>query len=235
MTEWIIALFEPTCTYYRAMGNRSESNNDRLLTQKLDLTFQIVVAIVDLYANRFVLGRQAAYRIGDSAILQFEPVITAGAHWGTGKTETKQGLIEENAGIIAGEWSTGGIRAMHSRCQADHQEPRSRVAERWYRRTKIIGVMNLDLFKKAAQPFAPRTVQRRVAWRLQSSYRDLLEFDDVMTDGVMGQFDIIADTQLLVDSLTICTDGLDAQAQLFRHLLVGNAANDQQHNLELSP
>ena len=41
-----------------------------------------------------------------------------------------QSAIEQQSGVISGERTSGAIRAMHARSQADDEQPRVRIAER---------------------------------------------------------------------------------------------------------
>src|SRR3954453_13421985 len=82
---------------------------------------QELAAGVDLRWQRLVLRRYASHRVADPAINQLQSVVGPGTIVASGKAELNQRCIEQVAGVIAGERTTGAISALQSGCEADDQ------------------------------------------------------------------------------------------------------------------
>src|SRR6202040_4029921 len=116
----------------------------------------------ELEGQRLVLGRQAAHGIGDAAIDEMQPVVRIGAIGALGEAELQQGRIEQVAGIVAGEWPAGAVGAAHAGRQPDDQDARLEVAERAHRRILPVGILAPELVPERDEPWAARTVERRL-------------------------------------------------------------------------
>jgi hypothetical protein len=68
-----------------------------------------------------------------------------------GKAEGVQRLVEQDAGVIAGERAPGAIGAMHAGCQADDQQARLGVAKRKHGAGMVVGMPGTHLGKEARE------------------------------------------------------------------------------------
>jgi len=69
-----------------------------------------------------------------------------------------QGLVQQDAGVIAGKRAAGGVGAMLARCQADDDHPRGGIAERRDRAAEITRVFGFHLFEEIVQAAATGAV-----------------------------------------------------------------------------
>lgn len=119
---------------------------------------EIPIALPDLACLRFVLRRETLDRISDSALHQFQIVIDGSRTFMVGKTELEERSIQENAGKIACKRPACPVRSVHSRRQADDQEPGLGIAKGRHWPGIIIGVARFYLIQKSGQPGAVATV-----------------------------------------------------------------------------
>src|SRR5262244_566565 len=80
--------------------------------------------------------RHAAHRIGDAAVDQGEPVVGMRVVVAVGKMVALERVVEQHAGIVAGERPAGAVGALHPRREADDQKARVDRAERGNRRVE---------------------------------------------------------------------------------------------------
>src|SRR5690349_1953768 len=69
-----------------------------------------------------VQRRNATHGIGNAHPPEFETIIRTGAVGTHSKPEFAQRVIEQRAGIIAGERASGAVRAAQTRGEADDQQ-----------------------------------------------------------------------------------------------------------------
>ena len=69
-----------------------------------------------------VLGGDAADGVDDAAAVQDHPVIGPGVVLAMGEAEFEQGLVEKDAGVVAGEGAAGAVGAFDAGGHADDQE-----------------------------------------------------------------------------------------------------------------
>ena len=87
---------------------------------------------------RLVLRRDAAHRIGDAHPAKLEAVIGPGVVTPCGKAEFAKCLIEQSAGVVAGERAPGPVRAPEAGREPDDQQLRLAVAKGRDRRVEPV-------------------------------------------------------------------------------------------------
>ncbi len=115
--------------------------------------------------QRAVAGWGAAHRIGDHAVDQDEAVVGPRAIGAAGKAGVDQGLVEKDAGVIAGERPAGPVGSRSPRRQSHHQKARGRIAEGGGGAVEPVGVLEAVLRAVVGQTRAERTVPRRLGRR----------------------------------------------------------------------
>lgn len=94
------------------------------------LHLEISVATFDFPGLGFVRRGQALDGVGDPAMGERQPVIHRNRFAVAGQAKFVQGLVQQNAGVIAREWPAGAVGAVQSRREADDQQPGCRITER---------------------------------------------------------------------------------------------------------
>ena len=119
-----ILLFHTECRDGRLMRNAAEHDNGGQPRQVNYARREKAAAGFDLNGVRLVFRRHTAHGIGNHAIGQLQPVIgTHGKHAG-GKSEFQKRCVEEVAGIVACERTTGPVGALKAWREANDQQPR---------------------------------------------------------------------------------------------------------------
>ena len=86
--------------------------------------------------RRLVLRRHAAHRIGDAAVDQLKSVVGMRAVLAAREAVARQRLVEQLAGVVAGERPAGAVGALQAGRQTDDQQARIERAERGDRRVE---------------------------------------------------------------------------------------------------
>src|SRR6516225_5753228 len=116
------------------------------------------VAGSDLGGFRLVLRRHAAHRIGDAAIDEGEPVIGALGIGAAGEAKFTQGLIEEYAGKVAGEGTSGPVGAAQAGREPDDEQAHILAAERGDGRVVPIGKERALRAAERGKPWTKRAI-----------------------------------------------------------------------------
>ena len=116
---------------------------------------------MDFGRHRLVLRRQAADRIDDDRVAQFQPVIDPRLIIALRQPELLERRKEQFARDIAGEGPAGAVRALPARRQADDADPRHRIAKGRHRRVPPVGMFRPAFHAQRDQAGAERTVAGR--------------------------------------------------------------------------
>lgn len=115
-------------------SDRSQRHNHAYFFQKLKFLREVPAAAgQNLISGRLVIRRNAAHGGTDVGTRENETVLACNAFRLTGETGFVQCTIQKLAGAITGEHSTGSIRAVCARSEADQKNARVRVpkARNW--------------------------------------------------------------------------------------------------------
>ena len=121
---------KPQHSQHRFMRDPSERHDRAQSWHGLDGRREKLPAGVDLGGQGLVLGRHAAHRVADPAIDQGQPVVGPRLINALGKTEFKQGGVEQVAGEIAGKGPAGAVGALLARRKPDDQQSPVGIAKR---------------------------------------------------------------------------------------------------------
>jgi hypothetical protein len=102
---------------------------------------QVIVARSNFRGRRFVFRRHTLDRVGNAAIGKPQAIARMRRGWLVGETKPVQRSIQQQAGMIAGERSSGAIRPMHTRGEPNDQQTRMRIAERCNRARMVVRVL----------------------------------------------------------------------------------------------
>src|SRR5882672_11352378 len=95
------------------MGDRTE-REDGARTHRDDFPRKKAIAAPDLVRLGLVLGREAFHGVGHAAADELQAVIRIGRSFVTRKSLAVEGLVQENAGVIARERAAGAVRAVQA-------------------------------------------------------------------------------------------------------------------------
>ena len=62
--------------------------------------------------------------------------------------------VEDETGVIAGEWPAGPVCAVHAGRETDDEQPMARAPEWWNRAAMVIGMLLPDLVEEAREAWA---------------------------------------------------------------------------------
>jgi len=153
------------------MSDPAQRKDDRVFRQGAQLIRKVAIAGIDLGPDRFVIRRQAFDGIRDATIRQHEIVISGYRLRMRSKAKPVQHLIKKNAGMIAGERSSGRIGTVHARGETDNKKPRGLVAERRHGLAVVAWIAFLDFVEKSRKPRTIATLQIEYALIQSSAVR----------------------------------------------------------------
>ena len=161
MTEGMGFGLESECHQHRLMSDSAKGQQRAAasFSKGRNLMREIPVALPDLACLRFVLRRKTFDGIGDAALHQFQIIIDGSRAFMVGKTEFEKRSIQENTRKIACKRPARPVRTVHSRCQADDQEPGLRIAKSRHWPGMIIGMARFYLIQKSGQPGATAAIR----------------------------------------------------------------------------
>jgi hypothetical protein len=142
VSERVRCQTQSQCPQHRVVRDFAETYNDRPIVQPLQFAPEVAVALTDFIGARFVLRWQAFHGIGYAAIVEFQAIITRRGFRPVAVTEFEKRPVEQDAGIIAGKRTPGGIGAVHARCEANDQQTCPGITE-WGNRGAMITRMFL--------------------------------------------------------------------------------------------
>src|SRR5262245_40689668 len=145
------------------VGNAAKGNNRAELCHLRNCRSQKVAACSYFRRRRLVLGRHAAHRIGDPTVYEFQSIVGMRPVIAAGKTELEQRLVEQDAGVIAGERAAGTICTLQPGRKTDDQYACIDRSKGGHWRIKpgwLSGAPGLAEFNK---PWASRTVAPRLS------------------------------------------------------------------------
>ena len=128
-----------------------------------DRGFEEIAAGCDLRRRRLVFRRHAAHGIGDPAIDQFKSVVGARRILAARKPVMPKRLVQQIAGLIAGERPAGAVGALQPRRETDDQQPRVERTEGGHRRVEPGRLFGAPFVAKRDQPRTARTVASGLA------------------------------------------------------------------------
>ena len=111
------------------MRDAAESEYCLELGQRGDARLEKAETVFCLGGRRPVLRRNAANRIGNHRLVEFEPVIGACIVPAFREAEFRQRAVEKIARIVAGKGAAGAICALDTGSETDDQEARIPVAK----------------------------------------------------------------------------------------------------------
>src|SRR5260370_479375 len=115
------------------VGDASQENERGQVGHFRDRCLEEIAALLDLFAGRLVLRRDAAHRVGEGRREGGRAVTRERGSFARRKAEAREGGVQQIARIVAGERATGAVRALQTRCKTDDQQTRRHRPERWYR------------------------------------------------------------------------------------------------------
>ena len=128
-------------TEYERGGRQPERHSDRAVRDAPEREHRaaggevgefrrkIRVAVTDFRRQWLVRRRQALHRIGDPALDEREPILPIERHRSRCEAVAVQRPVEQDARMVAGERSPGGIRAVQAGREPDDDEARVLRAE----------------------------------------------------------------------------------------------------------
>ena len=122
------------------MGNLAQRDEGPRARQLRHAVGQEGATGMDFGRHRLVLRRQAADRIDDDRVAQFQPVIDPRLIIALRQAELLERREKQLARDIAGEGPTRAVCALLARRQADDADPRHRVAKGGHRRVPPVGM-----------------------------------------------------------------------------------------------
>jgi hypothetical protein len=191
VSEGIVGLGQLQRPHHRPMGYRAKRHDNATGADRSKLASQVLVAAIHLGGGRLVLGRQALDRIGDTAVPQHQTVVPRRRDRSVREAIIVECLIEQNAGMVAGERTSTGIGAVHAGGETDHEQAGPRIPEGWDWARIIGGVLPVHLLQMAGQPCASATLGVKMAHVRYSvipvslkgiiiTYRDNYEFENIL-------------------------------------------------------
>ena len=159
VAELELGLAIAKCFDHRAMCDPAKCEYDSALRQGAQFVRKIGIAVIDLGADWFVIGRQTFNGIRNTAFRQYKIVI--GSNRLPMGTEAKlmQHLIEKNAGVISGERSPRCIGAVHTGRETNNKKTRLFIAERWHGPAVIARKKFLNVVQKFNESGAIATLK----------------------------------------------------------------------------
>ena len=109
--------------------NTTEHNDGAQLFHLDDGWCQKVAARFNLLRRRLVFRRHATHCVRDAAVDELKPIIRVRAVYAAREAVFYERLVEQNARIVAGKWSTGAIGTLEPGCETDDQQACIKDAE----------------------------------------------------------------------------------------------------------
>ena len=123
------------------MCHATQRQNDGCRIECQQFLSKISIADHHFLRGRLVLGRHAANGIGYPAIDQLQAVVSRDRLVSRGESESMQGPVQQQSGVVTCKWAPGTIGAVHPRRQSDDQQSRSGCPEGWHRLRVIARVL----------------------------------------------------------------------------------------------
>jgi hypothetical protein len=191
VSKGIVGLRQLQRPHHRPMRYRPKRHDNAAGTDRGKLASQVLVAAIHFGGGGLVLGRQALDRIGDTAVPQYQAVVLRRRDRSVREAIIVERLIEQDAGMVAGERTSTGIGAVHAGGETDHEQVCLRIPEGWDW-ARIIGrILAVHLLQVAGQPCASATLRVKMAHVRYSvrlvalegiiiTYRDNYEFENML-------------------------------------------------------
>ena len=112
----------PQRRHHAVMRDAAEREDRAQVLHLGDGRLEKIAAGVDLGRRRLVLRRHAAHRVGDAAIDQRQAVVGPRLVVAAREAEFAERLVEQVAGIVAGEGPAGAVGALQAGREADDQQ-----------------------------------------------------------------------------------------------------------------
>ena len=126
MTEHQRLQFEAISLQQGLMGDGAQGDDDFQLGHGREFVAQMSITLTDLRRCRLVGRRQAAHGIGDPAIAELHgrigPLVSPQRLGNAGKAEAVQRRVQQFAGHIASERSSGTVGTTLARAEADDEQ-----------------------------------------------------------------------------------------------------------------
>ena len=121
------------CSEHGIMRNGAKRQDRPQAGHNPDLRGEKPAAARDFARLRLVQRRNAAHGIGDAHPPELKAVIRVGVVGAFGEAKLAQRLVEEPAGIVAGEWAPGAVCATQTWRKSDDEQLGLPVTERRHR------------------------------------------------------------------------------------------------------
>ena len=152
------AMAAPDASAAGLLRDAAERNDGAELRHFGDCPAEKIAAGGDFLRGRLVLGRHAADRIGDTRVAHRDAIIRMGFVNALREAEFSQRLVQQPAGVVAGERPSCAICTFEPWRKADDQQLCDVIAKRWNWRIKPFRVRrSLDLTERG-QTRTERTV-----------------------------------------------------------------------------
>ena len=100
---------------HAVMGDAAERDDSAQIRHFRNTCCEKFAAGCELHTGWLVQRWQAAHRISDAGVDEFESIARIGGIGAAGEAETRERIVEEHPGVIAGERAAGAVGAVHSR------------------------------------------------------------------------------------------------------------------------
>lgn len=99
------------CGDYGGVGDGAKRQDRSDPIRRGQFAGEKAAASRDLGRLRLILRRNTTHGIGDACPMEHETIIRPGIVDTSSKPEFSQGIVEQRARVIAGEWSPGAVRS----------------------------------------------------------------------------------------------------------------------------
>jgi len=140
------------------MGNLPQSEDGAIFWQKTNFNLQIGITLPDFSRVRLIQRRQAFDCVGDAYPVQLQRIVGRFGNRVRCRSQIKQRLVKQDAGIIAGEWPAAAVGSMHAGSEPDNQQARIYIAKGRDRAGMVIGMRVTDAGQESVQTRAKTTV-----------------------------------------------------------------------------
>ncbi len=158
VAEGVILEFQVICAQHGLMCDLAQCQDAGVCGQLGQFGGEKAIALADFARLGLVGGRQAFHRVGDAAIDELQTVVDRHRFRCAGVAELMQGLIQQDAGGVAGEGAAAAVGAVHAGREADDQKLGVRVAKRRHRPGMVGGIAGVDVIQKRGEARAGTAV-----------------------------------------------------------------------------
>ncbi len=134
------------------MGYAAQGDENAHLGGGSQFFGQKMVAGADFLWQRFVLRRQAFHGIGDATVQEPQRIILRDGGGLAGKSVTVQGVVEQDAGVVAREGAARPVCAVHAGGKTDDEQGCLWITKRGNGTGMVVRILASHIGQKTHQP-----------------------------------------------------------------------------------